>query len=93
MPTPTPAPTPSPTPQPPENLRFRLTVIDGRGNGNYRVGRQIRVRANRPPEDFVFRRWSGDWVILANPFLMVTTATIPSMDVLIEATYEPRSPN
>jgi len=93
MPTPTPTPSPSPTPLPPESLRIKLTVINGRGDGAYRVGQQVRVRADRVPQKFAFVRWIGDWVILANPFLVVTTATIPSMDVLIQATYEPRSRN
>lgn len=90
---PTPTPSPSPTPLPPENLRIKLTVINGRGDGSYLVGQQVRVRAERVPHRFVFVRWIGDWVILANPFFAVTSATIPSMDVLIQATYEPRSSN
>jgi hypothetical protein len=88
MPTPTPTPTPSPTPQPPENLHLKLTVINGSGDGRYLVGEQVRVEAMRPPRNWAFIRWGGDWVILANPFLAVTTATIPSTDVFIRALYQ-----
>ena len=86
-PTPTPVPTPSPTPSPPQNLRFHLSVVNGTGDGDYVVGRQVRVRADKAPKNFVFLRWIGDWVIVANPFLSTTTATIPAMDVVIQATY------
>lgn len=86
-PTPTPTPTPSPTPKPPENLRFKLSVLGGRGSGDYEPGQQVRVRANRPPHRYVFDRWIGDWQILSNPFLAWTSATIPWMDTVIQATY------
>jgi hypothetical protein len=84
-------PTPTPVPSPPENLRIRLSVVNGRGDGLYRVGEIVRVRADKPPKAMAFRGWIGDWVILANPELSMTTATIPSMDVLIQATYGPQS--
>jgi len=88
MPTPTPTPAPSPTPQPPENLRFKLTVVNGSGDGQYLVGEQVLVKANQPPNNWTFMRWFGDWVILANPFIAVTTATIPSTDTWIWARYK-----
>jgi hypothetical protein len=86
-PTPTPTPTPSPTPKPPENLRIKLTVVNGSGDGTYRVGQQVLVKANPAPRRYTFHRWIGDWVILSNPFLSTTTATIPSLDVAIAAIY------
>jgi hypothetical protein len=87
---PTPTPTPIPTPSPPQNLRFQLTVINGRGGGSYEPGTLVLVIANRAPKRYAFSRWGGDWVILANPYLARTTATIPYRDVSVEALYEPK---
>ena len=86
----TPAPTPNPTPSPPENLRFELIVINGSGDGEYEPGTLVLVTADKAPRFYAFSRWGGDWVILANPYLKRTTATIPSRDVSIEALYELR---
>ena len=85
-------PTPTPTPAPPQNLHFQLIVIKGSGSGQYEVGTLVLVTADKPPHRYAFSRWDGDWIILANPFLKQTTATIPSMDTSIEALYEPRKP-
>lgn len=89
-PTPTPTPSPSPTPRPPTNLRTKLSVTNGSGSGTYRVGQQVVVKAYPPPRRFAFYRWIGDWVILSNPFLATTSATIPSVDVAIQAIYQRR---
>jgi hypothetical protein len=83
-------PTPTPAPSPPQNLRFQLIVINGSGDGSYEVGTLVLVVADHAPQQYAFSRWDGDWVILSNPFLRRTTATIPSMDVTIEALYEPK---
>lgn len=85
-------PTPTPTPQPPQNLRFQLVVLRGSGDGEYEVGTLVLVTADKPPRRYAFSRWGGDWIILANPFLKQTTATIPPRDVSIEAIYVPRHP-
>lgn len=89
-PTPTPFPTPSPTPSPPQNLRFTLVVLNGSGDGEYEAGTLVLVIADKAPQRYAFSRWGGDWIILANPYLKRTTATIPYRDVSIEALYEPR---
>ena len=80
-PTPTPLPTPSPTPTPPsQNLRVKLTITYTR---EFEYGTTVSVTA--PNEKFL--RWSGDVEILDNCLESNTSATIPSMDVRIEAIY------
>ena len=55
-----------------------LTVNGGTGGGDHPNGSVVAIRANAPPEGVV---------ILSNPFASMTTATIPSVDVTINATY------
>ena len=62
----------------------------GVATGSYEPGTLVLVIADRAPQKYAFSRWGGDWVILANPYLKRTTATIPYRDVSIEALYEPR---
>jgi len=63
-----------------------LTVNHGSGSGEYDTGTIVTVTAEPPPgKEFV--GWSGDTQILANPFEETTTATMPSIDVTITATY------
>jgi hypothetical protein len=64
-----------------------LTVNDGSGGGPHVAGEQFTVTADEPPPHEVFTGWSGDTQILANPSLPTTTATMPSIDVTISATY------
>lgn len=64
-----------------------LTVVNGTGGGNYAPGNQVAVSAKPPPEGSQFAGWTGDVPILANPSAATTTATIPSLDVTITATY------
>jgi hypothetical protein len=64
-----------------------LTVQNGTGGGSYAVGTLVIVNANSPPEGSQFAGWTGDTPILSNPTAPTTTATIPSLDVTITATY------
>ncbi|HET7238351.1 MAG TPA: hypothetical protein VFI76_04955, partial [Terrimicrobiaceae bacterium] len=64
-----------------------LTVINGGGSGNYPPGTQVTVTANPPASGQQFTGWTGDVSILANPAAPITTATIPSSNVSIKATY------
>lgn len=64
-----------------------LTVVNGTGGGNYVAGKQVVVSAKPPPEGSQFAGWIGDVPILANPSAATTTATIPSLNVTITATY------
>jgi PA14 domain/Divergent InlB B-repeat domain/Carbohydrate binding module (family 35) len=64
-----------------------LTVTNGAGSGNYPPATQVTVSANPPASGQQFTGWTGDVSILANPAAATTTATIPSSNVSIKATY------
>jgi beta-glucosidase len=64
-----------------------LTVNDGSGDGQYTAGTPVKVTADEPPPRKKFAGWSGDTQILANPSEETTTATMPSIDVTVTATY------
>jgi hypothetical protein len=65
-----------------------LKVTKGRGSGHYVAGDLVKVTADAPPPGKKFVEWSCDGPqILANRFLSTTTATMPSMDVEVCATY------
>jgi hypothetical protein len=64
-----------------------LTVNNGSGRGQHVAGKVVKVTADPPPPGKKFTGWSGDIQILANPFLSTTTATMPSIDVTVSATY------
>ncbi len=61
-----------------------LTVNNGRSSGQ---GEVVTVTADPPPPGQQFAGWTGDIQILANPALPTTTATMPSIEVTITATY------
>jgi hypothetical protein len=67
---------------------YVLTVNSGSGDGNYAVGTQVQVNANPPSAGQAFAAWTGDYQILANPSSPTTTATMPSLNVTITATYK-----
>jgi hypothetical protein len=46
-----------------------LTVNMGIGGGDYAIGSLVTVSANPAPEGKRFSGWTGDIVILANPFI------------------------
>src|SRR4029077_16496136 len=63
-----------------------LTVNNGTASGDEN-GTLVTVTAAAAPAGTPFAGWTGDVVILANPSLPTTTATIPSTAVTITATY------
>jgi hypothetical protein len=67
-----------------------LTVNGGSVSARHVAGKLVTVTADAPPPGQKFSGWSGDTQILVNPSLATTTATMPSIDVTITATYEPR---
>ena len=67
--------------------KFQLEVKSGSGTGLYSEGTQVTVTAGPPPLEQGFVGWVGDSQILADPEAPSTTATMPSMNVSIEAFY------
>jgi hypothetical protein len=64
-----------------------LKVNNGRGSGRHAAGDMVTVTADAPPPEKKFAGWSGDTQVLANPSISPTTATMPSIEVTITATY------
>jgi hypothetical protein len=65
-----------------------LTVNQGTGSGNYVAGTIVPVSAGAAPAGKTFDRWMEDWVILSNPLIATTTATMPFQNVAITAAYK-----
>ncbi|MFZ0712273.1 MAG: fibronectin type III domain-containing protein, partial [Terrimicrobiaceae bacterium] len=84
----TPAPAATPTPTPSQQPKNTLTVRRGTGDGSYTTGTQVQVSANAPATDQQFDRWTGDYQIIANPSSSNTTATMPSVNATVTATYK-----
>ena len=76
-----------PNPPAPASGTPALTVKGGSGSGRHDTGTIVKVTADPAPPRKKFAGWSGDTVILANPFERTTTATMPSIDVTVTATY------
>jgi hypothetical protein len=66
---------------------YTLDVVSGSGDGIYPMATMVIVSADPPPAGQQFAGWAGDIAILSNPFLPTTTATMPSMNVSLVATY------
>ena len=65
-----------------------LTVNQGSGSGNYVAGTLVPVSAGAAPAGKTFDRCTDDWVILSNPLIATTTATMPFQNVAITAAYK-----
>jgi hypothetical protein len=66
---------------------FALTVNGGSGSGSYAVGATVNVSANAPAVGQQFAGWTGDTSIVTSPSSASTTATMPSSNAMITATY------
>jgi hypothetical protein len=64
-----------------------LIVHNGSGDGEYATGAIVTISADPPAAGQQFAGWTGDTAILANPSLSTTSATIPTADVSLTATY------
>ena len=71
----------------PNPAAYVLTVNSGSSTGSYVAGTIVTVSANAPPAGKEFDRWLDDWVILSNPWMATTTATMPYQDVTITPSY------
>jgi len=71
-----------------EPIRYRLTVNNGSGSGNYIPEQKITVIANPPLQSYKFSQWNGSVEFLSNKYSDTTTITVPEKDVDITAEYE-----
>lgn len=67
---------------------YQLTVNKGSGDGMYPKGAKVTVKADAAPSGKIFKSWTGDTSILADPTKKSTTATMPGNNATITATYE-----
>ncbi len=72
---------------PPTNPSYTLTVNSGSGSGSYAAGTAVNVSAHTPLTGQQFTGWSGDTSILASASAAATTATMPSGNAAITASY------
>ncbi|MEB2782831.1 hypothetical protein U3A58_20790 [Algoriphagus sp. C2-6-M1] len=66
---------------------FSLTVNNGSGGGTFAAGEVRNIQANAPGENQVFQQWTGDIEILENTSSDSITITMPSRNVVVNATY------
>lgn len=72
-----------------ENLYHTLTVINGDGSGEYKLGEAVPLKAAAPPRaGESFFQWIGDTTYLQSTRAPSTVLTMPFRDVQIEAVYK-----
>jgi Divergent InlB B-repeat domain/Glycosyl hydrolases family 16 len=79
-------PTPPPT-LTPKQVKRKLTVMSGSGDGRYYPGMDILVTADNPPRRYVFDRWAGDWQFLSDHLSPTTSFKMPKRNASITARY------
>ena len=67
------------------DIKFFLRVIRGNGNGFFKAGEKLTVKAKDAKLGLDFLVWVGDSVLLVDPFSKVTSLVMPEYDVTIEA--------
>ena len=65
-----------------------LTINSGSGSGNYAEGTEVSIKADTPPADKVFDKWTGDTMYIAGVNDANTTVTMPATDILLTAVYK-----
>lgn len=69
-------------------IYYNLTVNSGSGDGDYTAGSVVPINADSAPAGQEFDAWIGDIANLANPASASTTVTIPTIDLVITASYK-----
>lgn len=69
--------------------KYKVTVENGTGNGDYYPGNTVIITASNPPAGKVFSKWTTEsqGVNFTNAGMMATTFKMPSNDVTVKATY------
>jgi hypothetical protein len=70
---------------PPPPTTYALTVVNGKGSGNYTAGKVVNISANAAPSGQVFSGWTGAPVANANS--ASTTLTMPAANTTVTANY------
>ena len=69
--------------------KYKVTVENGTGNGDYYPGNTVIITAANPPEGKVFSKWTTEsqGVNFTNAGMMATTFKMPGNDVVVKANY------
>ena len=67
--------------------RYKLSVANGSGSGDYLENTRVLIEANTAEEGFAFDRWKGDTMYVEQADTNRTYVNIPSMEISLEATY------
>ncbi len=79
-------------PIPPD--KYKLTVNNGVGSGEYEAGTIIDIQANPADEGMMFTNWSGNYLEnMGDPTQMITTYRMPHADAIIQANYTSAVPH
>ena len=79
-------------PIPPD--KYKLTIINGTGSGEYEPNTMVTIQANEPAEGYIFDRWSGNYLeYIADATKSPTTYTMPHRDVTLVANYTDKIPH
>ncbi len=66
---------------------YALTVIKGSGDGLYSFGEIVSISADPAESEQAFWKWAGDTQYINDIYSSVTTVTMPSADISVEAKY------
>ena len=73
-------------------IRYTAIVENGTGNGDYKEGATVTIKAQEAPEGKVFDKWvSEDGVIFADANAEETTFNMPAKSVTVTATYKDKA--
>ena len=71
----------------PSQTKYKLTVNNGTGSGEYVEGQKVTISANNAPVGKVFSQWTGNVSYVANPKSATTTVTMPAKNIAVTAEY------
>ena len=79
-------------PIPPD--KYKLTVNNGQGSGEYEANTVVTIQANPAEEGMIFDHWSGNHLEnIGNANAAITTYTMPHQDIILEANYTSAIPH
>jgi hypothetical protein len=68
--------------------KYKLTVKNGTGSGEYEANTMVEIKANDPEEGMIFSSWSGNHLEnITNATAMITTYKMPYQDIILQANY------
>ena len=75
-------------------MKYKVTVMNGSGSGEYAKDAMVTVKADKAPEDMMFDKWvvvSGD-VMLKDAMAAETSFMMPAKDVELKAMFKAINP-